>query len=657
MKNEQNIQSLKRQNIKLKYRAIYYLLIIICLLFIFSIKYIIKIDSSDEVQVSTYLEIASGVLSSSIIGLVYSYISGATALDTKENSDFTDYSNFISLLDSISLDLKTNFNDEIELFRGTGDSGNPRRLNYLIENATNRLWILGADLSRTMSSHKESILKRANQGNFDIRIITCHPNSLFMFTRYYEIPGMTFQRMVQSTREANQTIKHLENKITNETTTFEKRFSFVQPTVQIMVIDDFLVLSHFLDKHSSSQSVRILYKPFQNEGNGFIEHFQNSWIQGFDYKDNDLIINQTEKQEESMLSQSAPKDSSENLSLSEYSVIRKHSIYRTFFVNLLNRATNLLAYLWRGVQSILAPLIIIGFAIIGYMLLPSDSFAKMQYFLLGSPAAPVIEVIAFIVYNQISKREPKNYDEQLALLQDSLDSIFCNQRNHCGIEAYPNRTDVRIEDQILKAKKRVWIYATNFSFIEENNSGAFDYLQKETNLDVRLLMLDPNSLFVDTRWGFVLKNSADDFANEICASLNDMYSHFKKYNHIRMKLYSRQPNFMLYLIDDTLIVSPILIQGQARNQPHFCFNLRYPSVSKYANDYIEHFKSIWDESKKVTVRRIKYKKTLSGRKLLTFEKGVQIKLKSVPLGPINLKQPEAPAVFQEMADTTTVSKQ
>ena len=68
---------------------------------------------------------------------------------------------------------------------------------------------------------------------------------------------------------------------------------------------------------------------------------------------------------------------------------------------------------------------------------------------------------------------------------------------------------------------------------------------------------------------------------------------------------------MMYLIDDILIVSPILRQGRARDQVHFIFDLHYPDVRNDTADYIKHFSELWKRAEQCTSRNIKVFKSKS----------------------------------------------
>lgn len=566
------------------------------------------------------LEIAFGIFSGALTALIAS-----STLGISRDED-TDDSEWLALLNSIAKDQHKITEDEIEIFRGTESASH--KINDLIVSAQKRIWILGTNLTNTLIHHKDAILTCAqNSEAVDIKILTCHPNSLFLFTRYHEIPGKTYSAMVQETFEANQSIAVLREDALaiNPSINFEMRLSLVQPTVLIMIIDDYIVISHFLVNASASNNVRVLFKP-KNTDSMFIGHFLDSWKCGEEFNTHNRI-DQTLK-----LSRNGEK-------VYKYHVVKKYNRVRAFALYAGKRLKTCFIFLGKHAKRMYAPLIFIVISLLGFIALQKANPLKIILYnnlrssILAIFSGAILSVIEYVFDNHNSKKEVSDLlaieKERIERLTTSLkENFFQNQILHHGVEVFHNRNAAQIEKRILSAKKRVWIYATNHQYVGETNNVA-NYLEENKNLDVRFLMLNPHSLFLDTRWAYIPRKScAADFAQEISNNLKLLYNGYRKKRHIKMKLYTRQPNFMLYLIDDTLIVSPILIQGRAREQEHFCFNLIYPSVSEIANDYLEHFQSVWTESKKVTTGRINY--NIKKNKLLTIEKGVHIKLVSNP---------------------------
>lgn len=565
------------------------------------------------------LEIAFGIFSGALTALIAS-----STLGLSEDEDVDD-SKWLNLLESIAKDQHSIADDEIEIFRGTESES--YNINDLIASAQKRVWILGANLTNTLMHHKEALLTCVKNSNpIDIKFLTCHHNSLFSFTRYHEIPGKTYSAMMQETYEANQVIAALREEALaiNPQVNFEMRLSLVQPTVLVMIIDDYIILSHFLVNASASNNIRVLFKPKSGDSM-FIGHFLDSWKHGEDFN---TCCNR--KGETLKLSRNGEK-------IYEYNVVQKYSKARSALHAVGNKLKDGFVLLGKHAKKMYAPLFFLVISLVGFIALQNIDQSQIILYnnikssILGIFSGAVLSIIEYIFDNHNTKKEASELlaieRERAERLKISLkDNFFNNPGLHHGIEVFHNRNAAKIEERILSAKKRVWIYATNHQYVGETNNVA-NYLKENKELDVKFLMLDPNSLFIDTRWAYIPgKSCAADFAQEISNNLKQLHSGYRKKRHIKTRLYTRQPNFMLYLIDDTLIISPILIQGRAREQEHICFNLLYPSVFEIANDYLEHFQKVWAESRKINAARIDY--NINKSKLLTIEKGASIKLTS-----------------------------
>lgn len=567
------------------------------------------------------LEIAFGIFSGAITALIAS-----STLEISQDVDADD-GKWLALLDSIAQDQHKAPDGEIELFRGTASGS--RDISSLIASAEKRIWILGTNLTNTLMHHKEAIMACVkSRESIDIRILTIHPHSLFPFTRYHEIPGKTYESMVREIYESNHEILSLREKVLaeNPAVSFEARSYLVQPTVLLMIIDDYIIISHFLVNSSANSGVRVLFSPKGNDSM-FIGHFLDSWKSG-------------EKLEVPGRRDETPKLSRSGENIYEYRVVQKYSGVRACARSAGRQLSACIAFLGKHARKMYAPLFFFASSLAGFIALQkADPSAIILYddlksSVLGIFSGAVLSTVEYIFDNHYTKKETADLlaieAKRAKRLNASLtENFFKDQSLHHGIEIFHNRNAAHIEERILSAKKRVWIYATNHQYVGEANDVA-NYLKDNKDLDVRFLMLDPHSLFIDTRWAYIPgKSCPADFAQEISDNLKQLYLGYRGQRHIKTKLYTRQPNFMLYLIDDILIVSPILIQGRAREQEHFCLNMLYPSVSEVANDYLEHFQSVWAESRKITMDRISYDK--KKHELLTIEKGVPIKLVSDPL--------------------------
>jgi hypothetical protein len=243
---------------------------------------------------------------------------------------------------------------------------------------------------------------------------------------------------------------------------------------------------------------------------------------------------------------------------------------------------------------------------------------------LGLVAGSILTVIEYCLENWFEGMNEKRKEEQIAqeseMLRQCLNDVFFRQKeNQYGISICENRNTADIKGRILNAKKRVWIFATNHRYLSSLDVHRF-LKENSGEIDVRFLMLSPKSMFVATRYSEIPgKESAEDFAIEISNNLKHLINEYKDEPKVGIRLYHRQPTFMMYLIDDTLILSHILRQGRARDQAHFLFDLNYPRIRMIVDDYINHFQQVWEEAVKCNRKNAEFK---GDGRWITVEKNV-----------------------------------
>ena len=564
------------------------------------------------------LEVAFGLLSGALVAFITSLILGVS----KENSDDEQW---LSLLDGIAQDQLEREQSNAQIFRGTGND--TFEIDQLMASAQRRIWILGTNMSNTLIHHKRTLEQCCeNRGDLDVKIIASHPESLFSLTRYHELPGKTLVAMRQEIEESNRDLYDLMDSIKrkNPTANFEIRLSLVQPTVSLIIIDDKIIASNFLQNTNSSHSARVLFESPDNNSM-FVAHFFETWNRSEPY-DKKLFYNTSKR----LLSKNGND-------IYEYTVTQKFSAWRKLWSDMGNALKVFFRFTGKHLVRIGVPLILLVISIAGLLALQFIDtsniilYSNIRSATLGVFAGSLLSIMEYVFDNITTRKEyaelAAERAEHAAKTEQSLKKIFNEETSCHGVKIYRNRNDAKLHERITSAKKRVWIYATNHKYISEMDVAT--YLNEHKQLDVRFLMLDSNSMFIDTRWPDIAgKDSAAEFGQEIARQLKTLCSEYPTAKHVKLRTYVRQPNFMLFLIDDTLIVSPILIiQGRARDQEHFCFNMAYPSVAEIAGDFIKHFEAVWKEAPKLTPKNAEYKAAAS-QQLLTIEKNQQIKLTS-----------------------------
>jgi hypothetical protein len=122
-------------------------------------------------------------------------------------------------------------------------------------------------------------------------------------------------------------------------------------------------------------------------------------------------------------------------------------------------------------------------------------------------------------------------------------------------------------------------------------------LQKHNDCLVRILLLDPTSVFAEARTrelGYKKENGVERLIHENVAEIVKIYrSEFKFKDRLQLRMYNGTPVFSLYAIDKTYIMGIFWRRKRAVHAPQFIID---GSSSGLADAIDQHFDDIWDSA-------------------------------------------------------------
>ncbi len=540
-------------------------------------------------------QILFGIFSGSIISLL-------SFLSIKQTENEEDHDDVLDLIAQLKAKTK---GDDIKIYGSLDD----KSLNFaeMLKNAQKRIWVLGVDLSDFIMRYKDCLVDSKNS-ECDIRILAMHPNNIYVESRYHEEKFKSRQEMVNSLISATDDIREL--KIEHPDLSMQIKLYLSQPTVVLYLIDDQLIISHILcsdTKNKVVNSVRLSCNlaSFTFINDDFVDingHFSKIWEEAIAIEDYDSCQNYI------------PQNLGLNNEILSFNIKerRKVSSSKTFFKGVAKHVSNLLfPIISFGVAVIVLILVLSG--VINNEMMQELFFNSIVGTILGFISSAALTFIIYF-YDYLNEKKEKNEnlnitDKRKRFIIEELNNMPPRFSMPSGISAYRARKDIDIKNLIINAKKRVWIYATNHRVIGDrvNNVEIVDFLNANAGeIDVRFLMLDPESIFIATRFHEIpSKTTPESFSNEITGRLSALDEEYGKNKKIKTRLFVVPPTFMMYIIDDLLIVSYILRQGRASDQTAFIFDMNNPKVRVYANKYIDHFNTIWESSGKLRKQHIK----------------------------------------------------
>lgn len=542
------------------------------------------------------IELSFGLLSGALVALVTSF----TVSQKRGENDSTDrVAELLDLISDVNAD-KNNLPHGIGIYPSAKGEG--LDISKLICDAKERVWILSTDMSNFVIRHGDCVVKACqNNPSLNIRVLSCHPQNLFSATRYGEIGWDSEAAMADSISESNFSLRQIRDRIlkNNPGADVKMRVYFSQPTVKMILVDDRLIISHFIIGSRSSDTVHIccnvkqcadIAKDFETL------HFEALWNESVDL-DAEFNID------------AAPVYTlSSDCKLVRYSIDRAKSLSGGK-PSAVKRFLKSVSHLFREhISNLITPIIFTFIAVVALFVLRTVDFFEQDKFqvlnnclnnmLLGFISGSLLSSVEYLMqagYDKISAEEQRaKRAADAEMLCRGFNRTLGENSHEFGVKYCANRNDVDLRRKILEAKERVWIYATNHKYVSSLNVTSH---LAQSDMDVRFLMLSPKSMFVSTRFNDIPgKKCAEEFSTEISNNLQHLIREYKGSKTVKARLFYDQPTFMMYLVDNTLIVSHILKQGRAREQVHFVFDLRFPDINNDTKDYIEHFLAVWDRA-------------------------------------------------------------
>lgn len=213
----------------------------------------------------------------------------------------------------------------------------------------------------------------------------------------------------------------------------------------------------------------------------------------------------------------------------------------------------------------------------------------------------ILYIIAFFQNREISFWPPKIGQKDSR--KDSKDikinqeSISKSDTSTCRVIYHPNRRAINdFGNKLCSAKKEICILQTNLTTILEFEDCFREALLKSPNLKIRILTLNPESIFQKAR-GYSLWGECDTgcFKEESVGSLKGFMQRAKKTNlKSEIRLYDELPSFVMFKMDSTIIIAFITSSGMGRHHSHIELSEELPGVTE---TFVAHFDKVWERAK------------------------------------------------------------
>lgn len=173
--------------------------------------------------------------------------------------------------------------------------------------------------------------------------------------------------------------------------------------------------------------------------------------------------------------------------------------------------------------------------------------------------------------------------EAIKKIEDDLDKIHY----------LPKRNDDLIRNKLLTAKTKIDILQTNLSILNYDFlSDIVDALKNNAHLNLRILTLDPQSIFVNYRAQQLRYTEVGIFRNELISSLDNVSFTLREFaNQVRIKTYDDFPAQIAFHIDNEILSCVVSSIGRSRDNCAFLI----PDMKAGAHmSFVEHFDRLWN---------------------------------------------------------------
>ena len=180
------------------------------------------------------------------------------------------------------------------------------------------------------------------------------------------------------------------------------------------------------------------------------------------------------------------------------------------------------------------------------------------------------------------------------------DCAYCTKSIRC----FSDRDKIKIGEKFYNAKEKIYIFTTSLHYHLSENIINIENAAIN-NVDIKILVLKPTSMFVKIRYKELGFNNPKDFFDELNVSLRNIKMQQKELLKrapnckFEVKTHLHTPSFHLYVVDDELYFNPIVPLYRGRKSVHIYYNLKDNLAKSMAKDYINTFNSCWETASDV----------------------------------------------------------
>jgi hypothetical protein len=198
--------------------------------------------------------------------------------------------------------------------------------------------------------------------------------------------------------------------------------------------------------------------------------------------------------------------------------------------------------------------------------------------------------IVYVKYNQdnisgLASRVKQHFKRVLNSARDKYDMLPT-------VQYLASRNDEFIREKIRNSRQRIDILQTNLSILQRDFVDDISLaLDTYKDLKVRILTLDPQSVFVNYRANQLPDTNVKIFRDDLSNALAATYTKLKKHgNRVSIKIYDDFPSQIAFFFDRETLACVVSAMGRSRNNCAFLVPTDMPNAQE---SFGQHFSHLW----------------------------------------------------------------
>lgn len=144
----------------------------------------------------------------------------------------------------------------------------------------------------------------------------------------------------------------------------------------------------------------------------------------------------------------------------------------------------------------------------------------------------------------------------------------------------------------MSAKSHIDVLQTNLTVLQQDFiEDLVKAMEQQDNLRLRILTLDPQSVFVNYRAKQLDETEVKNFRTELQGALDAVYFSLRRFDRrVKIKTYDDFPSQIAFFFNQEILACVVSATGRSRDNCAFILPSDFPGAKR---SFIDHFSHLW----------------------------------------------------------------